>query len=240
MKMQGASGEPGNVNPPDEARLIGEAQRGSAVAFEDLVRRYDSGVLRLALRIVRSEEEAREIYQEAFLRTFSTIGEFRGECSFGTWLYRIVTNLCLDHTRRHRAGRRNAPLLPLDGERGDRWTVEAARLLVDRRPGSDPERVLESGEVRRRVGEALALLPERERLVFELRHDQGLRLAAIAEILETSDQTIRNCLYRAHQRLRAALADLREIAADGASGRAPSRDRTVRLGGRPERANGVE
>src|SRR5436309_3135064 len=101
IKMQGASGEPGNVNPPDEARLIGEAQRGSAVAFEELVRRYDSGVLRLALRIVRSEEEAREIYQEAFLRTFRTIGEFRGECSFGTWLYRIVTNLCRDRARRH-------------------------------------------------------------------------------------------------------------------------------------------
>ncbi len=240
MKMQGASGEPGNVNPPDEARLIGEAQRGSAVAFEDLVRRYDSGVLRLALRIVRSEEEAREIYQEAFLRTFSTIGEFRGECSFGTWLYRIVTNLCLDHARRHRAGRRNAPLLPLDGERGDRWTVEAARLLVDRRPGSDPERVLESGEVRRRVGEALALLPERERLVFELRHDQGLRLAAIAEILETSDQTIRNCLYRAHQRLRVALADLGDVTARQTSGGASAGERKARLAGRPEPVNGVE
>src|SRR5207247_2693368 len=158
IKMQGASGEPGNVNPPEEARLSGEAQRGSAAAFEDLVRRYDSGVLRLALRIVRSEEEAREIYQEAFLRTFSTIGEFRGECSFGTWLYRIVTNLCLDHVRRHRAGRRNAPLLPLDGERGDRWTVEAARLLVDRRPGSDPGRVLGSGAVGRRVGGGLGRL----------------------------------------------------------------------------------
>ena len=225
--------------PQDEDGLIGEAQRGSAAAFEELVRLHDAGVLRLALRMVRSEEEARDIYQEAFLKSYRSIREFRGECSFRTWLFRIVTNLCLDRARR-RAGRREDALAPAGGEQGDDWTVEAARLLVDRRPGSDPERVLESGEVRRRVGEALALLPERERLVFELRHDQGLRLAAIAEILETSDQTIRNCLYRAHQRLRAALADLREIAVDGASGRAPSRDRTVRLGGRPERVNGVE
>src|SRR6266852_5804104 len=77
--------------------------QGSAAAFEELVRRYDSDVLRLALRSVRSEEEARDIYQEAFLRTFRTLGGFRGECSFRTWLYRIVTNLCLDHARRHRA-----------------------------------------------------------------------------------------------------------------------------------------
>jgi len=218
------------VPPQDEDGLIGEAQRGSAAAFEELVRLHDAGVLRLALRMVRSEEEARDIYQEAFLKSYRSIREFRGECSFRTWLFRIVTNLCLDRARR-RAGRREDALAPAGGEQGDDWTVEAARLLVDRRPGSDPERVLEAGDVRRRIDEALRSLPERERMVFELRHDHGLRLAAVAEILETSEETARNCLYRAHQRLRAALADLRWAAAA---------ERRVRAAGRPESVNGVK
>ena len=216
--------------PQDEDGLIGEAQRGSAAAFEELVRLHDAGVLRLALRMARSEEEARDIYQEAFLKAYRSIREFRGECSFRTWLFRIVTNLCLDRTRR-RAVRREDALAPRGGERGEDWTVEAARLLVDRRPGSDPERVLEAGEVRRRIDEALRSLPERERVVFELRHDHGLRLAAVAEVLETSEETARNCLYRAHQRLRAALTDLRW-------GATP--ERRVRAAGRPESVNGVK
>jgi RNA polymerase sigma-70 factor, ECF subfamily len=240
MKMQGPSGEPGNVNPADEDRLIGEAQRGSPEAFEELVRRYDAGVLRLALRLARSEDTARDIYQETFLRAFRSIRGFRGQCAFGTWLYRIVANLCLDHARRQ-AGRRDGSMRVPESGRADDWTVEAARLLVDRRPSSDPEKALEAADIRRRIAEALGRLPERERLVFELRHDQGMRLAAVAGILETSEETVRNCLYRAHQRLRASLADLHQAAAGGSGGRAgPVSGRPVRLAGRVESLNGVE
>jgi RNA polymerase sigma-70 factor, ECF subfamily len=226
------------VPPQDENDLIGEAQRGSAAAFEDLVRLHDAAVLRLALRMVRSEEEARDIYQEAFLKAYRSIREFRGACSFKTWLFRIVTNLCLDHERRQ-AGRRDLPLAVRTGDGGDDWTVEAARLLVDRRPENDPERVLQAGELRRRVDEAILRLPERERMAFALRHDQGLRLAAVAEILETSEETARNCLYRAHQRLRAALSDLR-AAAPGAGPDAPGAERKVHAAGRREPLNGVK
>ena len=241
MKVQGAIGDPRHVKPAHEARLIGEAQAGSAEAFEALVRLYDADVLRLALRIVRSEDGARDIYQETFLKAFRSLAGFRGECAFRTWLYRIATNLCLDHVRRQAHGQRGAPRPVPAGEAGDDWTVEAARLLVDRRPESDPERVLQADEVRRRVAEALRDLPERERLVFELRHDQDLRLAAVAEILETSEETARNCLYRAHQRLRAALCDLRGTAGVFAPGRAASRGgRKVRIAGQGKPLNGVE
>ena len=78
--------------PQDEGGLIGEAQRGSAAAFEELVRLHDTDVLRLALRMVRSEEEARDIYQEAFLRAYRAIREFRGQCSFKTWLFVTIRN----------------------------------------------------------------------------------------------------------------------------------------------------
>ena len=131
----------------DEGSLIGEAQRGSAAAFEELVRRYDAGVLRMALRMVRSEDEARDIYQQVFLKAYRSIREFRGECSFRTWIFRIVTNLCLDHARR-KAVNREEPFQAIGSGYPDDWTVEAARLLVDRRPDGDPERALQARDIR--------------------------------------------------------------------------------------------
>ncbi|HYS78521.1 MAG TPA: sigma-70 family RNA polymerase sigma factor [Candidatus Dormibacteraeota bacterium] len=221
----------------DESALISEARNGSSAAFEELVRRYDRGVLRLALSIVRSQEDARDIYQEAFLRAFRSIRSFRSECSFKTWLFRIVTNLCLDRARRDGGRLREPDGRPAGTEEGRGPGAEP--LVADTSPAGDPERMLAAAETRRRVGEALRALPGRERLVFELRHDQGLRLAAVAEILETTEETVRNCLYRAHQRLREALRDLKTTA--GVRGRAAPRAAPgLRLPGESEPVNGVE
>lgn len=184
------------MQPADESALVARAREGDGAAFEELVRRYDGSVLRLALRIVGSEETARDIYQETFLRVFRSLREFRGECAFSTWVFRLVTNLCLDHLRR--AGARPE-------EEGER-PLES--FPADERPDSDPERVVAGLEIRRRIDMALARLPPRERLVFELRHESDLRMSAIAEIVETSEETVRNCLYRAHRHLRSALWDL--------------------------------
>src|SRR5215470_13107764 len=80
----------------NDSSLVREAQRGDKAAFEELVRRYDRAVLRLALHLTGSEQDAQDIYQEAFLKAYRNVGNFRFECSFYTWIYRIVTNLCLD------------------------------------------------------------------------------------------------------------------------------------------------
>ena len=87
----------------DERTVIERAQAGDRLAFEELVRRYDRDVLRLALNVLRRAEDARDIYQEAFLKIYKNLPRFRFECAFYTWLYRIVTNLCLDHLRRRQA-----------------------------------------------------------------------------------------------------------------------------------------
>ena len=89
-----------------EMELIREAQAGSRAAFDALVRQYEHQVLRLALHLTGSEHDAEDIYQEAFLKAFRYIGNFRFECSFYTWIYRIVTNLCLDQLRRKKLGQR--------------------------------------------------------------------------------------------------------------------------------------
>lgn len=191
--------------PADENALIGQAQRGDRSAFDALVRRYDREVLRLALGIVGSQEEARDIYQEAFLKVFRSLAAFRHECAFRTWLHRIVSNLCLDHLRRAASRPEDAAS---GGAAGGAGLEDPLERLADGRPDHDPERSVASRETRRRIREALARLSPRERLVFELRHDQGLRLRAIGDVLETSEETARNCLYRAHRELRAALGDL--------------------------------
>ena len=85
--------------PLDEAGLIRAAQKGDRDAFERLVRTYDQSVLRIAMNLLRSPEEARDVYQEAFLKVYRNLHTFRFDCSFHTWLYRIVTNVCLDHLR---------------------------------------------------------------------------------------------------------------------------------------------
>lgn len=223
------------VPPSDEDALIERAREGSASAFDELVRRYDRPILRLALGIVKSEEDARDIYQETFLKAWKGIRGFRKDCAFGTWIFRIATNLCLDHARR-RGTVRHEPFE--DAGTSGKGGGPAARL-EDRSVEGNPVKAVEAGELRRLIGMALADLPPRERLVFGLRHGEGLRLGAIAAILETSEETARNCLYRAHQSLRAALrhvhgktgaaADsrLREKATRGA----PLRDTPGFLGG---------
>src|SRR5256714_13505447 len=87
----------------DERVLVAEAQTGSRAAFEELVRRYDRDVLRLGLNLMKRPEDARDVYQVACLNVDRNLHRFRFECSFYTWLYRIVTNVCLDHLRRRQA-----------------------------------------------------------------------------------------------------------------------------------------
>ncbi len=105
MTVQCESALEGQITPAparDEAALIRAAQRGDQDAFEQLVRAYDRSVLQLAMHLVRSAEDARDVYQEAFLRVYRNLHSFRFDCSFRTWLYRIVTNLCLDHLRKRK------------------------------------------------------------------------------------------------------------------------------------------
>jgi RNA polymerase sigma-70 factor (ECF subfamily) len=88
-----------------EADLIRAAQKGDQSAFESLVRVHDQGVLRLAGNLLRNEQDAYDIYQETFLRVYRNLHSFRFDCSFRSWLYRIVTNLCLDYLRRKKVRR---------------------------------------------------------------------------------------------------------------------------------------
>lgn len=191
------------VDRPEESALIRAAQRGDQDAFEQLVRSYDQQVLRMALNLLHSQEDARDVYQEAFLRVYRNLPRFRFDCAFSTWLYRIVANLCLDHIRKRKVRKEEPASLTTGSGELDRF-----QFVPEERADIDPQRQLMSAEVNTRVQDVLNRLTPRERLVFEMRHYQGMRLRAIGEALGVSEEAAKNCLFRATQKMRTALGDL--------------------------------
>ncbi|HLQ51373.1 MAG TPA: sigma-70 family RNA polymerase sigma factor [Terriglobales bacterium] len=217
QNVVGATGSPADTSPfrgnmvsqalrrVDDNVLIREAQRGNRAAFEELVRQYDHAVLRLALRLTASEQDAQDIYQEAFLKAYRNLISFRFECSFYTWIYRIVTNLCLDHLRKKNVRKEDAPVTTMQ----DGTEISLLDQVADGRAHSNPERDLMRRELGHKIGLALNRLTARERMVFELKHYQGLKLRTIGEMLNTTEETAKNTLFRATQKLRGALAEMR-------------------------------
>jgi RNA polymerase sigma-70 factor (ECF subfamily) len=189
----------------DDTVLIHEAQHGNRAAFEELVRQYDRSVLRLALHLTGSEADAQDIYQEAFLKAYRNLGSFRFECSFYTWIYRIVSNLCLDHLRRRQVRKEDSPVAT-DPDGGEYSLLDQ---VADNRAGANPEHDLMRRELGSRITATLEKLTPRERMVFELKHYHGLKLRTVGEILNTTEETAKNTLFRATQKMRAALADMR-------------------------------
>ena len=194
------------VRLAEEQGLVRKAQSGDRLAFEELVRRYDRDVLRLALHLVHRPEEAQDIYQESFLRVYRNLHRFRFECSFYTWLYRIVTNVSLDHLRRRTSHREEQAPVPEDADGGTRDFFDRQAEL---NASANPEKKLLGEELGQHIQEAMKRLSPRERMVFEMKHFQGLRLRAIGDLLGTSEETAKNSLFRATRKLRESLAPLR-------------------------------
>jgi RNA polymerase sigma-70 factor, ECF subfamily len=192
-------------NRIDDTSLIREAQQGNRAAFEVLVRHYDQPVLRLALHLTGSEPDAQDVYQEAFLKAYKNLGSFRFECSFYTWIYRIVTNLCLDHLRKRNVRKEDAPVAV--DHSGEEYSL--LEQVPDGRAGANPERDLMRRELGGKIAAALTRLTPRERMVFELKHYHGLKLRTVGEMLHTTEETAKNTLFRATQKLRGALAEMR-------------------------------
>src|SRR5437879_9598358 len=159
---QDAAGAVGVRLSPQVDSLIRAAQGGDQDAFEQLVRTYDQSVLRLAMNLLRSQEDARDVYREAFLRVYRNLHAFRFDCSFHTWLYRIVTNICLDQLRKRKVRKEESAVVetpegPID--RMDAFEEVAAH--------ADPERSTWNHELKRRIENALQDLTPREGRGFD-------------------------------------------------------------------------
>src|SRR6266404_4107688 len=205
LSSMSTAGETRSSRRMDDAHLIRAAQRGDATAFEQLVQQYDRAVLRLTVHLTGSEEDGQDIYQEAFLRAYIHLARFRFECSFYTWIYRIATNLCLDHLRRKRS--RSLELTITNSSDGEEQNL--LDRIPDQSAGASPERNLAGRVLREHIFRALANLSPRERMVFELKHYHGMQLRTVAGILNTSEGTVKNTLFRATHKLRLELSEIR-------------------------------
>ncbi|HXY39616.1 MAG TPA: sigma-70 family RNA polymerase sigma factor [Vicinamibacteria bacterium] len=170
----------------DERALIEACRRGEGDAFDGLVVRYQRDIYRLCYRYVNDHEDANDLAQEVFLKAWRAIGRFRGESRFSTWLYRIAVNACLNH----RALRR--PLIE-----------ELKDTLAD--PGRGALSAVLSEDESRRVREAVARLPERQRATLILKVYQELSHEEVASILGTSVGTVKSNLFHALANLRRLL-----------------------------------
>ena len=180
-----------------ELQLIRRVQAGETEAFGDLVRAHEKTVYNLALRMTGNPQDAEDMAQEAFLKAYRSLPEFRGESKFSVWLYRIVSNVCLDFLRRQ--SRRPAVSLTAEDDEGEelQWEVPDERY--------SPEKLLEQKLTREAVQKGLAELPEEQREILLLREIKGLSYEEIGEILSLEPGTVKSRIIRARKRLCAFL-----------------------------------
>ena len=183
----------------DEQRLIHQAARGEAAAFEQLMRQHEGRMYAVALRMCGNREDAQDCLQEAMLRVYRAMSGFKGQSSFSTWVYRITMNTCLDELRRGK--RRKASSLD---ER-----IDAGWAPVD--DMDTPEHHAMRSEQRRALERAIQELPEDMRSAVVLRDIQGCSYDEIADILDTNVGTIKSRISRARSRLREILSAQMEL-----------------------------
>jgi RNA polymerase sigma-70 factor (ECF subfamily) len=181
---------PPNRNPELVARLKARDDR----AFEELVTTYQERVYRVAWRLVRDDDLAEDVAQEAFIKVFRHIDRFEERSSLYTWIYRITVNIALNKLKRDRFRQ----MLPL-GDFG----------RPDRRASADPSRRALSNELAERVEEAVKELPEKQRLVFTLKFYEEMSHKEIAEVVGCSEGTSKANYFHAIRKLRVMLEDLR-------------------------------
>lgn len=180
-------------------------QRGDAAAFAELVTRHEKPLWSFLRRLTRDDGLAEDLLQETFMRVIHSASSWRPEAKFTTWIYTIARNLCIDHARRQ-AGRR---ALSLDGD-GAREEDSSPRLherVAAKEP--DAERIAHNQELARSLERAIAELPQPQREVFLMREVLELPFAEIAQVVNTSEATVKSRMRYALERLRAALADRR-------------------------------
>jgi RNA polymerase sigma-70 factor (ECF subfamily) len=186
-----------------DAVAVEQALAGDRDAFRALVERHSRTIFRLAYRMTGNEHDAEEVVQEAFLRAYRRLDKFESRANFSTWLYRIAVNCALDLMRVRKRDEEHRHVEP-ETESDD--AVNAVEQVASEAPS--PERVALSGEVGTRVKVALSSLSDTERAAFVMRHCDGLSIEEIGAALGLRTSATKNSIFRAVQKLRAALEPL--------------------------------
>jgi RNA polymerase sigma-70 factor (ECF subfamily) len=188
----------GGLRATVDSELAARAAAGDGSAFHALVERHRAMVYRLAYQFAGNHYDAEDIAQDVFIKVFRSLDRFRYDAQLTSWLYRIVMNACIDHKRRH------APA-------GWAPFTEDAELRMANTPeeGPGPEDQAYGGQLGEVLEAEIARLPPGQRLVFTMRHHEGLKLGEIADALGLAEGTVKRQLHAAVHRLRAALTNAR-------------------------------
>jgi RNA polymerase sigma-70 factor (ECF subfamily) len=207
----------------DDREAVDRARRGDPEAFRVLVERYQARAYRLALRVLRDEERARDAVQDAFLKAYVNLGRFEGRSSFYTWLYRLVMNLCLDARRRDQSSRVIDTPEAADLDRLGAPESRPADEMTFREHEQGPEAALDRGQLRAALAQAIEELPDAARETLILREVEGLSYAEIAEALDIPKGTVMSRLHYARRRVQELLrrAGVVEPGSDEARGGGP-------------------
>lgn len=205
-------------DPNDDQELVLAARKGNRDAFRTLFERYHRRAYALAFGVVRHQDDALDVVQDAFIKAHKYLDKFEGNSSFYTWLYRIVMNLAIDHLRKHR---RVKPV-ELDETKLDEGGDDP---LLPRILGGNPGRALMDKEIRGRIDSALEELSDNHRAVLVMRELEGLSYEEMAQAMNCSKGTIMSRLFHARKNMQRRLLDLVEN---------PSRELLEDLGMKPD------
>ena len=194
-----------------ELTIIRRVQHGDTEAFSLLVAAYEKNVFNVALQMTGNREDAQDMAQEAFLKAYSSLSSFRGDSKFSSWLYRIVSNVCLDFRRRQ--GRRPSSSLTVEDDEGENIQLDIAD------ESQSPEALLERKMTREAVRAGLQQLPDEQRQILLLREIQGLSYEEISDVLDLEVGTVKSRIFRARKRLCAFLMEDGNIPEFSASGK---------------------
>lgn len=204
MNKEGQRSSTGRV-PVDDRDLVESARGGDRDAFRTLFERYHRRAYATAFGVLRHQDDALDVVQEAFLKAHRHLDKFEGNASFFTWLYRIVMNLAIDHLRKRR---RTRPV-ELDEQRLDEEDAAGDdRGLLPRILGANPGRALLDKQIRARIDQALGELSDNHRAVLVMRELEGLSYAEMAEAMGCSKGTIMSRLFHARKNMQRRLTDL--------------------------------
>jgi len=217
-RLPGGAGEPEDRSAEErelDHALLRQSQRGDEDAFAELVRRHERRAWRVARNMVPSDEDAQDMAQEAFLRVYRSLDRFDFEHDFTTWLYRIVTNLCIDHLRKRRPAISTTSLV----------ADEAAEIDLEDPRDERPSDLLESYETANEVQECLSALAPHFQSVLVLRELEGLPCNEIARIVGATHVTVRWRLHRGRKLFQEEWERRRRVTEAG--GRRPSEGLTL-------------
>lgn len=176
----------------EELRIVRLVQGGDSASFESLVLDNQTKIYNLALRMVSNEDDAFDMTQEAFIRAYNSIGSFRGDCRFSVWLYRLTTNICLDHLR-SASRKAHISLTFDDDESGKELEISDERFC--------PQNEAEKEELRKAIHRGINLLSPGYRAILLLREIDGLSYSEIGKVLDLEAGTVKSRIFRARKKL---------------------------------------